>query len=77
MKACTSVVTKIAYHKGKSFEADITFLSEAEWRSEVAILLKDILDEEERPILATDLNSEAGIALAKVIGFYSLFLGTC
>jgi hypothetical protein len=42
MRACTSVVTEIAYHPDKVIKAEIVFLSEDEWRAELSTLLQDV-----------------------------------
>lgn len=46
--ACTAVVTEIAYHKEKTIAADVSFLSEKEWREELRVLLDDLIDEDGR-----------------------------
>lgn len=64
--ACTAVVTELSYHKKTTIEADISFLSEEEWRQELAVLLHDIVDEEGNVKRLTDLKSDAGVAWQKV-----------
>ena len=64
--ACTAVVTEISYHKKKTIEADVSFLSEAEWREELSVLLDDLVDEEGNVKRSTDLRSDAGVAWQKV-----------
>lgn len=66
MRACTAVVTEIAYHKKKTIDADVSFLSEDEWREELGVLLDDLVDEDGNPKRSTDLASDAGIAWSKV-----------
>jgi hypothetical protein len=66
MRACTAVVTEIAYHTKKTIDADVSFLSEAEWRQELGVLLDDLVDEDGNPKRSTDLASDAGIAWSKV-----------
>jgi hypothetical protein len=66
MRACTAVVTEIAHHVKKTIDADVSFLSEAEWRQELAVLLQDLVDEDGHLKRSTDLNSDAGIAWQKV-----------
>jgi hypothetical protein len=75
MQACTSVVTEIAYHKKKTIEAKIIFLSESEWKDELTVILQDLVDEEGKPRQVADLKNEAGIAWEKVICF--CFGGFC
>ena len=64
--ACTAVVTEISYHKEKTIEADVSFLSEKEWRDELEVLLEDLLDDDGTFRRTTDLRSEAGVAWHKV-----------
>ncbi|KAH9844070.1 Dynamin family-domain-containing protein [Rhodofomes roseus] len=70
MRACTAVVTEIAYHAKKTIDADISFLSEREWRDELAVLLKDMIDEDGNVKRTTDLRGEAGVAWSKVHAVY-------
>jgi hypothetical protein len=44
MRACTSVVTEIAYNYDSrtTISADISFLSENDWRTELSNLLQDM-----------------------------------
>lgn len=64
--ACTAVITEISYHKKKTIEADISFLSKEEWKSELAILLDDMVEEDGSLRRFTDMRSDAGIAWHKV-----------
>jgi hypothetical protein len=64
--ACTSVVTELAYHEKKTIDADISFLSEPEWRQELGVLLRDLVDEDVNIRRTIDLNSDAGVAWQKV-----------
>ncbi|KAF9569032.1 hypothetical protein CPC08DRAFT_790765 [Agrocybe pediades] len=70
MRACTAVVTEIAYHDKPTIDADISFLSEKEWRDELDVLLRDLVDEEKNVKRITDLNSDAGVAWSKVHAVY-------
>ncbi|KAJ7744514.1 hypothetical protein DFH07DRAFT_25631 [Mycena maculata] len=70
MRACTAVVTEIAYHKKKTIDGDISFLSEAEWKAELDILLGDLVDEDGNLKRSTDLKSDAGVAWQKVHAVY-------
>jgi hypothetical protein len=63
--ACTAVVTEIAYHTKRTIDADVSFLSEAEWRQELAVLLHDLVDEDGHIKRTTDLKSDAGVAWQK------------
>ncbi|KAJ3045080.1 hypothetical protein HDV00_011805 [Rhizophlyctis rosea] len=66
MRACTSVVTEISYNKdNEKYEADIEFLSEAEWRAELEVLLKDI------PKITSDMSADQKVSLAKIKAVYS------
>ncbi|KAL5487951.1 hypothetical protein ACEPAI_6059 [Sanghuangporus weigelae] len=70
MRACTAVVTEISYHNEKTIEADVSFLSEREWRDELEVLLDDLLEEDGSFRRTTDLRSEAGVAWHKVHALY-------
>ncbi|KAF8589963.1 hypothetical protein K439DRAFT_1628171 [Ramaria rubella] len=70
MRACTAVVTEIAYHDKPTIDADVSFLSLAEWKEELEVLLDDLLDEDGNIRRATDLRSEAGVAWHKVHAVY-------
>jgi hypothetical protein len=64
--ACTAVVTEIAYHNKPTINGEVSFLSEAQWHQEMAVLLTDLVDEDGRPKRTTDLKSDAGVAWQKV-----------
>ncbi|KAI0069058.1 hypothetical protein BV25DRAFT_1817993 [Artomyces pyxidatus] len=68
--ACTAVVTEIAYHKKPTIDADVSFLSEREWRDELKVLLDDLVDEDGNVKRTTNLNSDAGVAWSKVHAVY-------
>ena len=72
--ACTAVVTEIAYHTKKTIDADISFLSEGEWRQELEVLLDDLVDENGEPKRSTDMRSDAGVAWSKVSQFLTRVL---
>ncbi|GLB33731.1 putative dynamin family protein [Lyophyllum shimeji] len=70
MRACTAVVTELAYHNKPTIDADVSFLSEGEWREELAILLSDLVDEDGNLKRSSDLKSDAGVAWSKVHAVY-------
>ncbi|KAG0709554.1 hypothetical protein DFH29DRAFT_792939, partial [Suillus ampliporus] len=70
MRACTAVVTEIAYHAAPTINADVSFLSETEWRQELTVLLDDLMDEDGNLKRTTDLRSDAGVAWHKVHAVY-------
>ena len=70
--ACTAVVTELAYHSKQTIDADVSFLSEAEWRAELDILLHDLVDEDGNIKRSTDLKSDAGVAWQKVYLTYCI-----
>ncbi|KAJ6599136.1 hypothetical protein DFH09DRAFT_1130225 [Mycena vulgaris] len=70
MRACTAVVTEIAHHTKKTIDADVSFLTEAEWKAELEILLGDLVDEDGNLKRSTDLKSDAGVAWQKVHAVY-------
>ncbi|KAL1734274.1 hypothetical protein EV714DRAFT_202750 [Schizophyllum commune] len=70
MRACTAVVTEIAYHNKPVIEADVSFLTETEWKQELGILIDDLVDEDGHLRRLTDLKSDAGVAWSKVHAVY-------
>ncbi|KAF8310147.1 hypothetical protein DL93DRAFT_2062306 [Clavulina sp. PMI_390] len=70
MRACTAVVTEISYHKKKTIDADVSFLTEAEWRSELKLLVEDLVDEQGNIKSVKNLGNEAGVAWSKVHAVY-------
>src|ERR1700733_7370954 len=70
--ACTAVVTEISYHAKKTIDADVSFLSEADWRSELKLLVEDLVDEDGNVKSVKNLQNEAGIAWSKVHAVYPM-----
>ncbi|TFK83640.1 hypothetical protein K466DRAFT_528541 [Polyporus arcularius HHB13444] len=70
MRACTAVVTEIGYHKKKTIDGDVSFLTEKEWREELSVLLDDLIDEDGNLKRSTDLRTDAGVAWSKVHAVY-------
>ncbi|KAF7301325.1 hypothetical protein MIND_00697600 [Mycena indigotica] len=70
MRACTAVVTEIAYNAKNSIDADISFLSREEWKSELQILVDDLTEEDGTLKRTNDLKSDAGVAWQKVHAVY-------
>lgn len=70
--ACTAVVTEISYHTKKTIDADVSFLGEAEWRSELKLLVEDLVDEDGNVKSVKSLQNEAGIAWSKVHAVYPM-----
>ena len=68
-KACTSTVTQISYHDKPSIEADIEFLSEADWREELAKLLSDVQSDRNG---VRDAKAVSGQAFIKVRSCFCL-----
>ncbi len=64
--ACTAVVTEIAYHNKPTVDADVSFLTAAEWKEELSVLLQDLVDEDGTIKRSNDLKSDAGVAWQKV-----------
>ncbi|KAH9853794.1 hypothetical protein C2E23DRAFT_95041 [Lenzites betulinus] len=65
MQACTAVVTEIAYKPTAGFEADIEFLTLAEWSDELRVLLGDIQDPNNH-----ESTDEVAAASAKITVLY-------
>ncbi|KAF5393772.1 hypothetical protein D9757_000094 [Collybiopsis confluens] len=74
MRACTAVVTEIAHHANATIDADVSFLSGAEWRQELSVLQHDLQEEDGSLKRTSDLKSDAGVAWQKV-SFLSFSLG--
>ncbi|KAJ6539274.1 hypothetical protein B0H19DRAFT_1178148 [Mycena capillaripes] len=70
MRACTAVVTEIAYHKKKTIDADVEFLAAAEWKAELEVLIGDLIEEDGSLKRITDLKSDAGVSWSKVHAVY-------
>lgn len=69
MRACTAVVTEISYNiKNELYRAEIEFISQDEWRKELAVLYQELLDASGNIARDAAMNedSEAGIAYAKL-----------
>jgi hypothetical protein len=60
------VVTEIAYHDKPTIDADVSFLTEDEWKQELSVLLHDLVDEDGSLKRINDLKSDAGVAWHKV-----------
>eukprot|EP00698_Gefionella_okellyi_P025647 TRINITY_DN9456_c0_g2_i1.p1 TRINITY_DN9456_c0_g2~~TRINITY_DN9456_c0_g2_i1.p1 ORF type:complete len:1253 (-),score=282.11 TRINITY_DN9456_c0_g2_i1:1602-5360(-) len=84
MRACTASVVEASFNPkcadgkkfvpGGAYEAEIHFLSEAEWLQELKLLLTDVIDENGRITVSTDrspdMRTEAGVAYAKIKAVY-------
>ncbi|KAG6874834.1 hypothetical protein C0992_006355 [Termitomyces sp. T32_za158] len=68
--SCTAVVTEVSYHKKPTIDADVSFLSEADWKEELAVLLTDLVGDDGNLKRSTDLKRDAGIAWSKVHAVY-------
>ncbi|KAG8716350.1 hypothetical protein FRC09_015864 [Ceratobasidium sp. 395] len=74
MRACTAVVTEIAYHDKNTIAADIEFLALSEWKAELEVLLEDLVDENGRLKRLTDLRNDSGVAWHKMHAVYPTLL---
>ncbi|CAE6530132.1 unnamed protein product [Rhizoctonia solani] len=70
MRACTAVVTEIGYHDKNSIVAEVEFLARLEWKSELEILLDDLVEENGKLKRLSDLRTDAGVAWAKMHAVY-------
>ncbi|KAK1992109.1 hypothetical protein LX36DRAFT_694424 [Colletotrichum falcatum] len=75
MRACTAVITEISWNPSedpaKKYRAEIEFITQAEWTTEVIALHRDILDANGR--ISSDVrnpDSDAGIAYAVLKAVY-------
>lgn len=78
------MVTEISYHTAPTINADVLFLSEAEWREEIVILLDDIKAEGSNLKRTTDLHGDIEVAWHKVrvirffgVLVYHSYSGSC
>lgn len=73
-RACTAVVTEISYNSSidpeKAYRAEIEFVSQDEWDSELNILFADLVENDKLSAAYRDVNAEAGIAFEKVRAVY-------
>lgn len=69
MRACTAVVTEIAWNGGAGphWSATIEFTSDAEWRKEIQLLLEDATEDVKH---IYDSERPAGIAFSKITAVY-------
>ncbi|KAK1224423.1 hypothetical protein PQX77_012719 [Marasmius sp. AFHP31] len=72
MSACTGVVTEIGYREKPGIEAEIEFLTEDEWRTEISVLRDDLgrMSASAHRKLKLDQNTPAGIAWHKLRAVY-------
>lgn len=59
MRACTATVSEIAYNDSPEIRAEIEFLSQADWRAELEVLLQDVIGDDGRVVSHTEEGSEA------------------
>lgn len=74
-RACTAVVTEIAYNhsmrKSERYRAEIEFLTSEEWGRELALLKEGLLDEKGKvSYKISKAGSEAGVAWSKIKAVY-------
>ena len=67
-------MTEIGYHKKATIEADVEFLSVGEWRSELQILVEDLVDQEGNTKNVKSLQKDAAVAWSKVNAVYPMIL---
>lgn len=73
-RACTSVITEISYNESddpkKAYRAEVAFISQDDWDSELALLHGDLVEDKQLSSAYLDTNAEAGIAYAKIKAVY-------
>lgn len=73
-RACTSVITEISYNAvddpSKAYRAEVEFISQDDWASELKLLFGDLVDDKQLSSAYIDANAEAGIAYAKIRAVY-------
>ncbi|KAJ8501469.1 hypothetical protein ONZ51_g580 [Trametes cubensis] len=65
MKACTSLITQIAYNVRNEYEAEVEFMSKDDWAAEARLLLEDVRD-----TTGEDVAEEVESARHKVMAVY-------
>lgn len=73
-RACTAVITEISYNEStdpkKAYRAEVEFISQDEWDSELKLLWGDLVEDKQLSSAYLDTNAEAGIAYAKIKAVY-------
>ncbi|KAK7733744.1 hypothetical protein SLS63_004529 [Diaporthe eres] len=73
-RACTSVITEMSYNESddpkKAYRAEVEFISQEDWDSELDLLLGDLVEDKQLSSAYLDTNAEAGIAYAKIKSVY-------
>ncbi|ROW12852.1 hypothetical protein VMCG_00483 [Cytospora schulzeri] len=73
-RACTAVITEISYNEvddeAKAYRAEVEFISQDDWESELKLLLEDLVEDKHLSAAYIDANAEAGIAYAKIRAVY-------
>jgi hypothetical protein len=60
--ACTAVITEVSYHDESVIRGEVEFLSETEWREELGILLRDLVNHDGAQTPGTgDLTEQFGL----------------
>jgi len=75
MRACTAVITEVSWNDVddplQAYRAEIEYISQQEWDSELEFLFGELLDENNQFAPGwRDANSEANIALSKLKSVY-------
>jgi len=72
MRACTAVVTEISYNHGDiPYQAQVEFITPADWEKELKTLFEDLLDGDGKVSRdCSNQDTDAGIAYAKIKAVY-------
>lgn len=72
MRACTAVVTEISYNHGDiPYQAQVEFITQADWEKELKTLFEDLLDGDGKVSRdCSNQDTDAGIAYAKIKAVY-------
>ena len=72
MRACTAVVTELSYNYSEyAYRAEIEFITADDWRKELTILFKDLIDDNGNISRdTTNEDSDAAMAYAKIKAVY-------
>lgn len=65
--ACTATATEISYHDKDTLEADVSIVTEEEWKAELGKLQWDLWNPEANAIRpASELSDDSEVTLSKV-----------
>lgn len=66
MRVCTAAISEVSYAAGSRYVARIEFISRDDWKKEVAFLLADVKDADQRPGNGTPEDGEEAVQISRV-----------